>query len=353
MTKNAAALRVSRLSALVRADEWWEFKFGPILAVTYGTALRAGKELSSTWPALAGIFIALACLGAWANVLNDWTDIDDDALAGKSNRMQGKPVWVPAGMVAGAMCLGLATVVWLRPGPLGLLLYVGNGLVFLLYSTPPVRLKTRGAWSAAADAFAVHVLPALFAIVSYSATTGIRLSPLWVTLVAAWTLGSGLRGILWHQLLDYENDRRTASHTFVYQIGPVNGRRLGTWVVFPLEVAALIGLLRLCPTTLPFIFLLFDSLLLWLRRVYSQERPAIVTAPPRYRIVLQEFSDTLLPLSLLTASTLIHPWDGVILGVHVVLFPVRLRRWLRDFGRLSYRHIKRSIRRLLVASPTS
>src|SRR5262245_46047013 len=124
---------------IYRTGGWWEFKFGPILALVYGTALQSGASLFQLWPQLIAILIALAGVGAWANVLNDWTDINEDLASGKSNRMAGKPPWIPALIVILTGIVWWLAALWLQPHLVGIMLYAANCLAFFLYSVPPIR----------------------------------------------------------------------------------------------------------------------------------------------------------------------------------------------------------------------
>jgi 4-hydroxybenzoate polyprenyltransferase len=315
---------------IFRAGGWWEFKFGPILALVYGTALQSRISLFTHWPTLLGIVVALACIGAWANVLNDWTDIDEDRSGGKSNRIAGKPRWLPLLLVLVTGVVGWVVALWLRPGMTGLVLYFCTSLVFILYSVPPFRLKVRGVWGILADAAGAHTLPALFAIVTISTAMDIRINPAWLTLATIWSFAYGLRGILWHQISDYENDRRAGVHTFVCAVGPTVASRLGERIIFPLEIVALAGILWWCASPLPVIFLALDILLSW--RDHERANRIIVVAPRRqYRIFLHEFNVALLPVALLMTAAIYHPWDAVILVVHICLFPKSLLDWVPNY----------------------
>jgi 4-hydroxybenzoate polyprenyltransferase len=330
------AMRLHELPVIYRVEGWWEFKFGPILALVYATALIGGVSLAAHWPSLVAIVVALTAVGACANVLNDWTDIQEDRACGKTNRLAGKPWWMPPLLVVVTGAIGCIALWLLRPGRAGIVLYATDALVFFLYSVPPFRFKTRGLPGILADAAAAHTLPALFAVVSFSTVVGDWPSPSWLAIIVVWSLMYGLRGILWHQLADYENDRRTGGFTFVCRQGPGLARRLGEWVAFPLEIVALAGLLW--RTSLwPVILLVCDSWLIWLRKVYHYATTIIVAPRERFRIALHEFNYAILPVALLVVATFRHPADGLVLAVHVLLFPVGLKGWARDLGGLTLR----------------
>ena len=127
------------------------------------------------------------------------------------------------------------------------------------------------------------------------------------------------------------------------QSGPELARRLGEWVVFPLELMALAGLLWWCASSLPVILLACDGWLVWLRRVYHYATTIIVVPCERFRIRLHEFNYAVLPVALLVVSTSHHPWDGVILVAHCLLFPVGLIGWVRDVTSLTWRRGRKGL----------
>lgn len=317
-----------------RAREWWEYKSGPVLALLYGTALLSSVSLFDHWSTIVGIVVALAGVAAAANILNDWTDIDEDLARGKPNQMSGRPTWLPPLLWALTTSIGWIAAVWLQPGGIGLVIYAINGLIFFLYSAPPIRLKTRGGAGVVADAVGAHTLPALFALISLATASATAVDPIWLMLAITWSFTSGLRGILWHQLMDQDNDRLSGGTTFVCRIGPAAARRLGERIVFPIEVASLTGIIWWCGSPLPIVLLAIDIAVAWLRQAHYQMMLVVVEARQSYQIALHEFSDTLLPLALLAASALHFPRDGVILAVHLVVFPMRFQAWLRDLVRL-------------------
>ena len=338
-------MRLRELPVIFRAREWWEFKLGPVLALIYGTALRSNVSLFDYWWLLAGIIVALAAVGAFANVLNDWTDLDDDRASGKHNRLAGRARALPLLLVLLTGLLGLSAAWLVRPGAAGLLLYGAIVAVFSLYSIAPVRLKRRGLGGILADAAGAHIFPALFAVVAFAHASGIALTFAWILTVGLWAFTSGIRGILWHQLRDYENDKRTGGKTFVCRHGPEAARKLGERVIFPLELAALCGLLVLCGSAVPFLVLGLDMLLTRLRVTHRDIEFIVVNPRQHSRVWLLEFNDTLLPVSLLLTSAFRHPVDFIVLLVHAAIFPVRLKTWLRDFGRLLVKAGKRSRKR--------
>jgi hypothetical protein len=62
---------------------------------------------------------------------------------------------------------------------------------------------------------------------------------------------------------------------------------------------------------------------------------AIIVAPkPRFLIVLHEYYDGFLPLSVLCASALRYPADCGVLAIHLLLFSRRIRQAVADAWKL-------------------
>ncbi|HEX7957960.1 MAG TPA: hypothetical protein VF508_13505, partial [Pyrinomonadaceae bacterium] len=153
------------LTRTVRAAEWWEFKFSPILATAYATAFLLNFSLASLWPALLLALAALVPGAAYVSVINDLTDIEDDLACGKPNRLVGRSRGFVAAVLACCVAPGVAFAFYWRGDPLLLSLYLAAWVAFTLYSLPPARLKVRGMAGLLADACGAHLFPTLLVAV--------------------------------------------------------------------------------------------------------------------------------------------------------------------------------------------
>ena len=152
-------------------------------------------------------------------------------------------------------------------------------------------------------------------------------SEAWVASVAVWALSYGLRGILWHQLTDLETDRAAGVRTFARRY-PLAAPRIGTFVVFPLELCALAAMLWQIRSAWAPAFLVLYVLYAIRSARRWQTTPVIVVPRPRFFILLQQFYSDLFPVALLIAAAVRDRRDVVVLLIHVVLFP---RRWFHAF----------------------
>lgn len=319
-----------RLAGIVRAGDWWDHKLPPALAVFYGTLFLARHAVSAAAPAAFALLAAVAAAAAFVSIVNDLADRADDDAAGKTNRMAGCNPLQAALLIGAPLGIGLAFLVARRDDLPLVLAYAGSWIAFSLYSLPPVRLKRRGFAGAAADAAGAHLFPALTALLLAAKIVGAAPDVWWTASVALWSFAYGLRGILWHQLLDSDNDRRAGVATFARRVSPARAAGLATRIVFPVEVAALAAMLLRLGSLLPLLFLLLYLLLL----AVLGGRVVIVASERRWRMALQDYDELFLPVSILCASALIHALDGLVLLAHLALFP---RRPVRMLARLAQR----------------
>jgi 4-hydroxybenzoate polyprenyltransferase len=291
--------------------------------------------LVALWPAALTILLALVPGAAYVSVINDITDRDDDRAAGKPNRMTGRSPLVAAMLVVIPIAAGLFFSFLWRRDVLLLSFYLTAWLAFSLYSLPPFRTKTRGIFGVLCDASGAHLFPTLVAVVLTYRGAGRAVDPIWLGAIALWSFAYGLRGILWHQLTDRENDRAASVRTFAQRHPPEVAVRIGTFVAFPLEVAALVVLIWRMQSFVPVAMLALHLCFVW-RRVRLWKMNVVIVEPrPHFLIVLHEYYDVWWPIGIVIASSIRDPRDLLILAAHLLLFPVRVTRSIGEIGKLS------------------
>jgi 4-hydroxybenzoate polyprenyltransferase len=323
-----------------RTNEWWEYKLAPVLATAYASAYLLGIPLYELAGVLAVLLLALVPGAVYVSLLNDVTDREDDRRSGKPIRFAGRfpsAAWaaVAISLLAGA---AIAALAW-RAERLTIGLYAGAWIAFGAYSVRPLRLKERGAAGVLADAAGAHLFPHLLAVSVVFAQADEPFAGVWPAAVGVWALAHGVRGILWHQLDDLNPDAHGAVRTFARR----NSRRarwIGTWVVFPLELAAF-GTMLVAAGSAVAIALVPAYALLEVRRVRRWGGRIVVLAGRGvHRIAMQEYYIAFYPLAFLVASSLRDPRDLLVLAVHLMLFPQTVTRTLRE-ARLEIRDPRR------------
>ncbi|RYU79426.1 UbiA family prenyltransferase [Hymenobacter persicinus] len=308
-----------KLAETARVQAWWSYKFSPVLATFYATVCYLGAPV---WPLVPKLLLLLAALvvgATYVSVINDWTDQEDDRLAGKHNRVAGKSKALPATILVFCLVagLGMGYYFW-QWSPTSTWLYLGAWVAFSLYSLPPFRFKKRGLVGVLADASGSHFFPQMLTVSLASAWVGHALPGLWYGAVGAWALACGLRNILMHQLDDAQADEEAGVNTWVRICGPRLAQRLGQMVIFPVEVLGFAGLLVLSrqvwPVALLGVYLALEGFKwrLWGNRAMILE--------PQARMLLNNYYEVFYPLAFLLVLSFRHPVDSLVLGLHVLLF---------------------------------
>jgi hypothetical protein len=286
------------------------------------------------WPLLLLALAALVPGAAYVSVINDLTDMDEDVASGKSNRLVGLSRVFVAVVLACCVLPGVAVSVYWRGDALLLSLYLAAWVAFTLYSVPPVRLKKRGVLGLLADASGAHLFPTLLVIVLVFRWSNVALNLAWFAAVAVWSLSLGLRGNLWHQLGDRQHDERVGLLTYARRHKITLHRRVGNFVIFPSEAVAFAVMLRLVGSRAAVVALVVYLLLEWSRRMMWRTDVVVVVPKERSSILMLEYYEVFFPVALLLSSATLHRWDALVLAAHLLLFPGRATRVLKDVLKL-------------------
>ena len=312
---------------VIRADDWWEFKFPPILAIAYVVALNSVFNYFQIWYLFVIILISLITGAAYVSVLNDITDVAEDARAEKSNKMAAfTPIERVLILLIPVITGGLFVVFCFGPYTLTSVFYILSYVCFTFYSLPPVRLKKRGFTGTLADALGSQVFPTLFvaAFLLIETQQGVAISQL--AIIGLWSLCFGLRGILWHQLYDAESDSKIGLQTFVHGL---TRRQIAIAGRFIIAVELVMFILLILTNHLYLVWLGLALYVYYLVLLYKNwyVRPVFITPlSTPYRIFMNEFYQVFFPVFVLIESVLKSPLNIILLIVHFLLFPKNLKR---------------------------
>ncbi len=323
--------RLARLAAVVRAGDWWACKIAVIVATGFATADVLIVSPVSLWRTFGFLLVALVPVAMFASVINDHCDFSEDRIAGKRNLLDGMARPLVAALFAACLIPGVAVAVWLRHAPATVAIYAANWLVFALYSLPPVRLKSRAHLGIVAIALGESLLPHLFAASVTAAAASRDLPPTWTVLVAIWSFAVGTRSILWHQLKDHETDRRAGIETFAVKVTPVRAVLLGRRIVFPLEIAAFLGMLYTLNLEVAWILLGVDALTEFVRHRSWKVSVVVVTPAPGDRLAMFEYYDMFHRIACIAGSIRQDPANWILLAI-VAVSTRRPWWWCRDAG---------------------
>lgn len=317
---------------IIRSQEWWAHKLPPLLAIGYATVLMSPVPLYKVALWLIFLLSSLVVGAIYVSVINDITDLEEDIASGKSNRIQQVPVRFRWLIPAACILLGFGFGYFLYPDLLSCLLYLLSWIVFSLYSIKPVRLKNRGILGVLADGCGSHVFTSLLMISSVSYITNQSINWIWFGAAGIWALCYGLRGILWHQFTDRDNDIKVSLNTYASKIEPQDFKVKGR-LLFALEISALAVMLYALNLAAPVIALGLYFVLVYIRydRYKNQLIIVMKTDDRPFQILMADYYQMLFPISLLLFAATLNSLNLVILAVHILLFPYVLWLALYDY----------------------
>lgn len=333
---------IRKLVKFARLAEWWEYKLCPLLAVAYATLIFSEIPAYKFVGYILFVLSAVAIGAVYVSLINDITDIEEDRSAGKRTGIMGVPSrwrWIfPVICLAG----GTAVCWYLWPDWHSTIWYVMAWISFSLYSIRPFRFKQRGIWGVFADAGGAHLFPSLFvvSVIFYQIPEQANVG--WELSVGIWSFSYGIRGILWHQFIDRENDRDTGVRTFASLMAQSGARRF-EWPLLGIELLAFGSMLMYINLPIVYVFLLGYGLVIWLRIHFYALKPIIFLVPHNqpYQVIMLDGYQVFLPMALLVHIAFTQPWGWMLLLVHCMLFPVGIKRLISNLT-----HIFSSLRYL-------
>jgi 4-hydroxybenzoate polyprenyltransferase len=327
-----------KIIGFIRSNEWWEYKLTLFLFV--GLLVILDFDPSDTISVFFHLLILLGAIVAGAvfvSLINDFTDLDEDTKAGKSNRLAGFSTQKSIVYIFASIALGILFTWYLWSFSTTILFYLGAWISFSLYSIPPFRLKTRGILGVFADAFGAHVFPTLFVLSGMfeflDKETGVTI----FFIVGVWAFSCGMRGILWHQFFDLDNDKIAGVKTFASLLEIKQIKLLERILIF-LE---LISFILLAISFHQFILLaLLGASIIYVGVLSSAigVTQVLILVPEKgsWTIFMASFYQSVVPLTLIIILSIQVPVFLILIPVYLLLFPNDLRMNYRFVRSLAY-----------------
>lgn len=319
------------LLKFTRYAEWWEYKLVPLVSIAYATFLFTDIPLDKGVMRLLVLLPAIITGAVYVSVINDLTDIKEDAKAGKQNRIAHIKPLFRVFILFCCVTVGIYFGYLIYPDLPGLFFYSMAWVVFSLYSIPPFRLKKRGILGVFCDAAGAHLFPGLLITTNLIYFNSKPIHIWWYVGIGLWAFLYGLRGILWHQFYDRENDIRSGTTTFASNINPANFRT-GELIIFTLELISLSLILYYILNIWIVLALVFYAILVLIRKFIFKYRTALIIAPHNqpYQLLMNDFYLVFFPLSLLCTLISVNNFGWLVLLIHLILFPGKIVTVLKD-----------------------
>lgn len=303
-----------------------------MLAVAYYALLASPRPpaFPKILVALTLYIVAVVGIAGFGHLYLDIFDVGEDRLLGKSN------LWAPlatsARLILVVALLAMSILPWmlLPLGQIGAALIGLEFLMFVLYATPPIRLKERGFPGIMADSMYAHTLPALWTWIPFSHLSGFT-APLWVpALIAVWAFTLGMRHLLQHQVIQLESDAKANAQTAAVRCGREAALSIIVRRLLPLEFstfAALTVVIGFRSILVPIGFAAyvlweaFKMRFIWMARlnpigsISDADRSTVVGT-----LVLTRFYERWLPVLVLAGLASIERTYLLLLVIHLAVF---------------------------------
>jgi hypothetical protein len=318
-----------KIPSQIRANEWWEPKIVPLLVVGYITIIHYHESILDNIGWLVCLIFAIAVGAIFVSILNDYTDLTYDLASKKSNRLEPFSPLKRKILLLVSFSATITVSFFFIDNILTFSFCLATYLVFSLYSIPPIRLKNRGILGVIADASGAHLFVSLFIVTAMTQKMGKGLDLLWLSVIGFWAFLYGLRGILWHQFWDRENDLSINHKTFATSM-QVSSIKPAESIITILEVAMLLFILFILGEWLPFFALFFYFLILLGYKKINHQVIFILIQDKPWHIFLSEYYQILLPFSIILSCSFENPMYLTLLIFHILLFPVKLKLLIKN-----------------------
>ena len=320
-----------------RASDWWEYKLPVFLGVAYFIAYMANVSFSKLWILLPTLVLAVVSAASYVSVINDITDEQDDVAAGKSNRMVDRSTSFKVISVSICIILGVIAAWLLATSWLTLSLFIANWIAYTAYSVRPLRLKKRGFTGVIADAGGGQLLPTLWTasfIFDHAPSTFNHsiLIPLGI-----WAGALGIRGILTHQSIDLENDKKANVRTLAVRIGVRKVRKLVTFLILPTEILALLYLLTKAESSFVWTFFVLYLFFSWQMYKWLKIKLVAVLPSESFRFFLFKYYIAFFPASVILSLATKNLLALILLPLHAIMFPDSWKRFYSHFKAIKQR----------------
>lgn len=315
-----------------RYHEWWEYKLIPLLTVGYATVLFYNQNIEKAGIYILKVLLAVVFGAVYVSIINDLTDIKEDNLAGKKNRMANLSNVGRLALITLSLVIGLFFGYIIYPDTVSLTFFILSYVVFTAYSAPPLRFKKLGFLGVLCDASGAHLFPALLMAAQLPFADGIKRNTFWMISIACWALFYGIRGILVHQFHDRENDLKSKTTTYATSIEPSkfqNTEYLILWFEVLGTAFIIFNIFSLWVTLSALIYLV---LALGRHFILKYETGLIIIPTDKpSQLLLNDFYLVFMPLAVLLSIALNNSYGWIFLIVHIMLFPQNIWIVIKDF----------------------
>ncbi|MRX42034.1 hypothetical protein GJU43_22385 [Flavobacterium sp. LC2016-23] len=307
----------------IRIATWW-FKLPPFLVLIYLYFIKEnihnfGQEVFLILFLLSGVI----SIAIFASLINNYYDQEDDAIAGKENKMINLGKKYQFLVLASILLVGILFSIFIFPNFYALSFYWLSWFCFYIYSCKQFRLKEKTYLGVIFDGLGSQFFPTLFIFsFLYQGDFGNHL--LLISSGSIWMMFSfGMRSLIIHQYDDYVNDTKAGVSTFVNST-PQLPRSLFQRFVLAVEIISFLIFMWTIDWHIFIIPILIYIILLVIFKFIFNIKFYFFEAlqNQKSRSLFFDFYITILPFTLLTLIAFKNHQNGILLVVSIILFNV-------------------------------
>ena len=320
-----------------RINEWWNSKIVALIGLSYLFALSSGLPIHTFLPILSFLLIWMLLSATLGYYINDVFDLEQDLKVKKENKSVNHTALQKTVLII-LLILGILVNWYLLSGDHSVLVLILSQIIlFLLYSSPVLRLKEKPRIGVLVDAWYAHLIPGLVVFVSI-ANPEFRSASFIIFCI--WQTSAGIRNILAHHLVDFSNDTNSNTTTSATFFGKAIVRKTMNFIVSPLEVLSFIGLLILLKSPVSFIALAYIAYIIY---VYHRELIFLrqnktswsIREQETYNfiggVLLNELYERWFPIISLGMLCYINPWFIILTAIHFIIFYNTIMEFKKDY----------------------
>lgn len=314
---------------LIRANNWWHDKLPMFLGFSYLLILGHDEVLTPYFFPIFLILLTIIVGASFVSLLNDYTDLTIDHVAGKIEKptplkRQRKMSQV---IIIGFLLVVMGGFVY-RGFLSALFFFYLSVVAFCLYSLPPFRWKDRGILGVLCDAIGAVLAPQLLFIFALASWYDWPMDAVWLSALAILSLSVGMRGILWHQYDDRDNDIITKTQTFATQVDFSHVKKY-EWLFIAVELLCFSVLGKDLPLLMLSTWLsIYLGMALFNRIRYGERLVVVISDKTQsYQLVLLDFFSMVFPLGVLVWATWNNQENVIPLFIHLLLFHTTPKRY--------------------------
>ncbi|MEQ3674742.1 MAG: hypothetical protein ABNH19_06145 [Dokdonia sp.] len=307
----------------LRLSKPWQYKVPLLITFPY-FLIRTGAVQTETflWSILASFTTIIGFAGV-GYLTNDLSDRAQDSIVKKENALINLSSLAIYSLLVLFVLLAILPWSYLPWDTYSILLIIIEFALFFGYAFPPLRLKERGLLGLFTDALYAHVVPAILASYTFYLLIDAVYEGFYLFLIAVgvWQFVSGFRNILSHQLIDYENDVKSNTTTWVVKTGKKRATALlkiclGIELVLFLFFLAIVALEIAIPL---WVYTLYGVIAILL---FAKAKPSSTTTRSKQfsNLFLDHFYTQWLPLLILASIIFIPTEVTYVLLIHLLLF---------------------------------